>query len=36
MFDIFVGVVSAGCIIFAYWCGKNDCSNNRCYRNQKD
>ena len=34
--DLFVAIVAAGCVLFAYWCGKNDCSSNRCYRTNKD
>jgi hypothetical protein len=34
--DIFIGVLFAGSIWFAYVCGKTDCQKNGCYRGGKD
>lgn len=36
MFDVFIGILFAGSVWFAYMCGRTDCQKNGCYRGGKD
>jgi hypothetical protein len=36
MFDVFISLLFAASLWFAYACGVNDCKKNSCFRVKKD